>query len=491
MELAGGISTVRIEIDPARARRWHARLAERLTDAGLRVVVAPSGGGPPYPVALALLAWLERLTLERGREGAASPVSMDAFARWRGEAAVADVVIDLTARADTAPGALRALCDGHPGEEAAAAALLRGSKPMIAVAPDAPALTIAVEDPKRLVRALDQVCARLGMALFDAIRALGDGRGLARGAASARSAGWTPALSLGAFAREARRALERRLQAAPHWAIGWRRLSGTPLHESLTLPATGYAMLPDDGRRFLADPVLWRANGRTALFMEEFPFATGKGILSVVDVGPDGPGGPPRPVIERTGHLSYPFVFEHGGAIWLIPESSTERKLVLYRAVDFPDAWEEAAVLMDGVELHDATLDTLADGSLVLLANMTREGTSSWDTLVAYTAPGLLGPWTPHPANPLMVDALAARPAGRMIRAGGRLIRPAQDCRARYGAGLAFAEVTRLDREGFAQRLLGVVAPGPALPGNGLHAYDLLDGLEVVDVLRDRAAANI
>lgn len=477
--------TVRIDIDPARARHWHLRLARHLSDSGHHVIVAPVSGGAPYPLALTLLTGLERLVLERGRPGPSSPIDFSAFTAWR-ETRTADVVIDLSARSDGPASELRALYDGHPGEEAAAAALLRGTTPRIAVATDAADLRIAVEDPKRLVRALDQISARLCLALLDAVAAHAAGRPRPRGAVGPTRPAWDMALSATCFVQEIRRTLQRRLAAAPHWYIGWRDANGAPLHETLELPRSGYTIIPDDGRRFYADPVLFRHAGKTALFLEEFPYATEKGLISVIEIGPDGPSPAARPVIERAGHLSYPFVFAREGEVWMIPESSSERKLILYRARDFPLRWEEAAVLLDNIELHDATLHEAEDGMLVLFANVTSDGTSSWDTLTAYTATSLHGPWRPHPANPLLVDALASRPAGRLFRAGGRLIRPAQDCRSHYGAGLAFAEVTRLDAHGFAQDLLGVVAPGPGLPGRGLHAYDLLDGLEVVDGCRDR-----
>ena len=41
----------------------------------------------------------------------------------------------------------------------------------------------------------------------------------------------------------------------------------------------------------------------------------GKGVISAVEFGADGPLGAPQPVLETAGHLSYPYVFERDGAI--------------------------------------------------------------------------------------------------------------------------------------------------------------------------------
>ena len=60
----------------------------------------------------------------------------------------------------------------------------------------------------------------------------------------------------------------------------------------------GWTDLPDDGRRFYADPfpIVWR--GRTFLFVEEFEHRRGKGVISAVEFGADGPLGAPEPVLE-------------------------------------------------------------------------------------------------------------------------------------------------------------------------------------------------
>ena len=112
----------------------------------------------------------------------------------------------------------------------------------------------------------------------------------------------------------------------------------------------------------------------------------------------------------------------------------------------------------------------------------TRDGAGSHsDMLSLFTAERLLGPWTPHPANPVLIDAGSARPAGNIVRRGGRLWRPVQDCRAGYGTALGLAEITRLDREGFAQEVRTVLRPGPGWPGRKLHTLNRAGPLEVID----------
>jgi len=85
----------------------------------------------------------------------------------------------------------------------------------------------------------------------------------------------------------------------------------------------------------------------------------------------------------------------------------------------------------------------------------------------------------------VLLDFAAARPAGAMFQHDGALIRLAQDCRGGYGAGLSFARVDRLDEQGFAQTIVGHVAPRTRKT-RGLHTYNRAGDVEVIDLYEIR-----
>ena len=106
-----------------------------------------------------------------------------------------------------------------------------------------------------------------------------------------------------------------------------------------------------------ADPFLFEHEGRHHLFCEDMPPGASRAVISHTELHPDGAAsGPPVPVLERPYHLSYPFVFAHEGEVFLIPETSAQRRVELYRAVDFPHEWRREQVLLDGLVASDATL---------------------------------------------------------------------------------------------------------------------------------------
>lgn len=486
---------IRLAIDPARARQWHRGLADELRRRGHQVSIALRPGGPKPPPSLSLVLMLERLTGRSRGVHASSSWDGTELKQAEDSAKEAQLEIDLTGvscRAATSR-TLRPVYADALVEEAAAASLLQGRIPAIGVsdseAPGYPLMTRpAVEHMHDLGRSLDNLNARLVSILAQAADLAAQGRKAAGADALALrdAVVWTASGAFSTLSHAARHVLAKLLRRAPHWYVGWRRAGADRLTETMQIPTGGWSVLPDDGKRFYADPMIVSWQGRSFVFVEEFPYATAKGVISAVEIGPQGPVGAPKVVFEAKGHLSYPFVFERDGAMWMIPESSSSNTVDLYRAENFPGGWMHVATLLSGMQVGDATL--VEHGGKLWLAGTVGGGdASTWDALHLWSSARLEGPWAPQGTNPVLLDALGARPAGAFYLRNGELWRPAQDCTTGYGAGLALCRVTKLDDEGFAQEIRAVLrAGGSDWPGSGLHTVNWAGGLEVVDGCRDR-----
>jgi hypothetical protein len=473
-----------LRLAPNRLRRWHVRLAERLARRpDTQVAVAWSAGAKPLPGAVGLLFTLERLIygLPPGDEVMAAPGELAPFAAM----GPADLVLDFT---DTLPPASRCIWrvtfDGAADEVALLAALTQKRTPIVAISDIAGGAAVVAGHPGTesagiFTLAYRDVVARTATMIMAALD----------GAAARADAGQRPAaLATGQIAQFAARGLARaavrRLYHlgynAPHWRVGWRFVDGPDVIDLRAHPPTGWRELPDDRRRFYADPFPIERDGRMFLFVEDFVHAVGYGVVSVVEFDASGPVGTPRPVLDTGSHLSYPFVFEHGGEVWLVPESGAAGTIDLYRAEAFPDRWVKEATLISGLTASDATLFE-HDGRWWMLATVRDEGGAYSDALHIWSAPQLPGPWQPHRRNPVLVDIATARPAGRVVRRGAKLIRPFQDCDAGYGAALGLAEITRLDEDGFSQEVVATLRPGPLWPGSRLHTLNRAGRLECID----------
>lgn len=229
---------------------------------------------------------------------------------------------------------------------------------------------------------------------------------------------------------------------------------------------SGMRELPCPQGHFYADPMLHRHEGRTWLLVEDFDYRRGKGCLVALPWDADRPPGPPQTVLDLDVHLSYPFVFEWRGDTYLVPESANAQRVSLYRARRFPDRWELVCDLLQGNRAVDATLRE-HEGRWYLFAKICGAGGGTLDELFLFHADTPMGPFRPHPANPLISDVRRARPAGRLFQHAGRLIRPSQDCARSYGNALVFNQVLELSARHYREQMLGRLAPDWA-PGLGL-----------------------
>jgi hypothetical protein len=266
-----------------------------------------------------------------------------------------------------------------------------------------------------------------------------------------------------------------------HWRIAFRPLANDATIGRGHWPDATWTHVTDDRQRYFADPFPFVENGRTYVFCEEYPYATRKGIISVFEITDRQPTSP-RPVLERPYHLSYPFVFRRGSAIYMIPETSSVGRIELYRAESFPDRWAFERVLVENVIASDATLVS-SQGRDWLFASIADEGASTWDALGLFYADDLFGEWNSHPLNPVLIDAGAARPGGAIVEMNGALRRVAQDCRRLYGGGIALADVVRLDPEDYSQIVRAMLAAPPGSGAQGAHTLNIAEAIEVIDLV--------
>ncbi len=412
-------------------------------------------------------AWL-------GRRSAAMQVIPPPIDPVSGDASRPVLVLD---GGEGPSGSLHPLFEGESGVERLFRCLLEGRAPRLAVARiDATGTGIlseglpALRDPSLLSTSLDDCYDRLICLIAAALLAPSHNPpALGRSPRRLHFPLDTPAgfLLHGLVGKAVRRLVPRR----EHWRVAARPrgADGSSLH-----------VLPDDGARYYADPFPLLSDGRLHVFFENLPSASRRGVISAAVLSETGFSRPIE-VLARPYHLSYPFVFAEGGEIYMMPESADVRRLELYRAAPFPERWELAGVLLEGVAVADATL-IRHGGRYWLFATSAEPPGTSWDRLLLFHSPALQGPWRAHRRNPVLIDAGAARPAGRMWHEGDQLMRVAMDCRGGYGNGVVVLRVDRLDPDGYAQTPVASVDVPPG--ADGLHTFNSCAGYDLFD-LRD------
>jgi hypothetical protein len=269
------------------------------------------------------------------------------------------------------------------------------------------------------------------------------------------------------------------------WRVGILRapLAEVLAGEGLTAPIL---WLPEIGPlRFDADPFgLWR-DGRLHVFLETYDYRDRRGTIDVLTFDADLQLLGRQPALSEPWHLSYPFVFEAEGEIFMLPEAHRSGRLTLYRAEEFPLRWTAHAVIaLDQVAI-DAT-PVFHEGRWWLFYTPATSRADKVSALHVAYASSLAGPWTPHPGNPVRYDPSSSRPGGTPLVMDGVLVLPMQDCRTTYGGAIRPLRIDVLTPTAFQAAAGEVIAPTAAFApfAAGLHTLSSAGSLTLIDAKR-------
>ncbi len=270
----------------------------------------------------------------------------------------------------------------------------------------------------------------------------------------------------------------RGLLRAAKWSVG---VADAPIAAWLSGTAPEVRWMREHGSsRYLADPFAVEHDGRLVALVEDYDYATHRGVVSAVDLDGDGT---PQVVLDTGVHASYPYVLEHEGEIYCIPETYQADEVRLYRATDFPTEWTHEATLLTGVAALDPTVFH-HDGRWWLFCTDRNDGSNT--KLLVFHAEQLTGPWQPHALNPVKTDVRSSRPGGTPFYLEGRLHRPAQDTSSSYGGAISIGRIDELSPTSFSEELVATIAPpSRGRYNDGLHTLSAVGDRTVVDGRRD------
>lgn len=251
-------------------------------------------------------------------------------------------------------------------------------------------------------------------------------------------------------------------------------------------------LMPDTSRmtplypppdRLWADPFVYSTPDSHFVFVEELMFTAGKGHIAVLELSHDGQLQGVQTVLARPYHLSYPFLFEWEGVLYMMPESGANRSVELYRCEAFPGRWALHGVLLHEVHAADATL-VEHDGRWWMFVTQAEDGGNLNEQLYLYSAATPLGPFAPHPGNPVKSGLRGTRPAGALFVHEHTLYRPAQDCSRVYGESVVLHRVESLTPTTYRESEVAVITAVGSNESRRVHTINRGDGIRVLDALR-------
>lgn len=225
---------------------------------------------------------------------------------------------------------------------------------------------------------------------------------------------------------------------------------------------------------FWADPFLFKKENKTYVFFENLSYCNMVGKISCGEVCKDSKKKfiltNVKDVLVKEYHLSYPQIFEDNGEIFMIPETSTNKRIEVYRALNFPYEWELYSFAFEGESISDTTYFQDEEGKKWLFLNKN-------NGLYIYQIEDLkFSKIFQHKLNPISMNTKFSRNAGSIFKYNNDYIRPNQyNIKGVYGYGLRFSKILKLNLLEYLEEEIKVVKPDfiPGIIGvHHLHQYD-------------------
>lgn len=208
----------------------------------------------------------------------------------------------------------------------------------------------------------------------------------------------------------------------------------------------------------LADPFLFVYRNVLYLFYESKNFFT-PGVLKMVKTTDLIHWSEPITVLKEKFHLSYPFVFEDNGTVYMIPETGAVGEVRIYQA-DNDElthfSYKETILRQPKdrvVKMGYGDSSIYKKNGIYYLMTMLQYE-DEINTLELYTSPNLFGPYTKHPSSPIKKSMKVGRDAGSWIEYKGNLYRMSQDCTRRYGDNVNVSKITTLSEMTYKEMLV-------------------------------------
>lgn len=248
------------------------------------------------------------------------------------------------------------------------------------------------------------------------------------------------------------------------------------------IPSDKYIHLTQDASISRADCFVIKSENQNFVFFEEYFIQKNrKGYLcvGVFDELSQTIKNTKR-ILEKNHHLSYPFVFQHKGYWYLIPESRLSKTIDLYRFTEFPYVVEYCKTLLENVDAVDSSIVEEAGKFFLFTSLADNGGPQNSNLSIFYSDDFLNADFLPHPCNPIFPKSGFGRMAGPLYRKGGRLYRPAQDCRYTYGRRVRHYEIGKLSDTEYEESLAETFLPPKGCMAT--HTYSRSEDYEFIDV---------
>lgn len=263
------------------------------------------------------------------------------------------------------------------------------------------------------------------------------------------------------------------------WSIAFKNNS------DLSYPLSKYNEIKNPKNCYLADPFVITYLNKTICFAEEFNYSSNKGRIIAYELIGDsyqylGIA------IEEKFHLSFPYVFEFDNQIFMIPETSANKQIRLYKCKNYPLNWELYEVMIDKIEGVD-TLLINRNKLWYLLTNKCSAGLKKncSELHIFWNDNFMKGKWRPLKSpNPIIFNAEGGRNGG-IFKKESKLYRISQNHQTNnYGSSFNINEIKSISKETYKEEFIQKIYPGFKKGIIGTHHFNSNGEYSVIDFKR-------
>ena len=239
---------------------------------------------------------------------------------------------------------------------------------------------------------------------------------------------------------------------------------------------------------FWADPFILNYNDKNYVFFENYNYKTKKGKISCGIIENEELTNI-TDVLDRSYHLSYPYVFDMDGDIYLMPETSENNRLEIYKCISFPDKWQLYSTSFEGEKVGDAFFyDDDNNQKWLFLNKRVDLNTLLENELYIYKVDTLkLDNLEPHKQNPVIINSKKARNGGSIFKYNGGTYRPSQaNIFGVYGRALNISKIEKLTIDEYIEKDVVTVYPNFCKGLVSMHHLHQSNKLFVIDAAYKR-----
>ncbi len=272
-----------------------------------------------------------------------------------------------------------------------------------------------------------------------------------------------------------------------HWQIAVVKSSdGTTqsMTDVATIPIQDFKNIAETTDVMWADPHLIEHQTGLYMFFEQMHEHNNNAHIAYAKLDDHGQMINNGIALTAAHHLSFPYVFEHAGGCYMIPETASLNCVNLYKATKFPDQWEHHATLIENINAADSVLIQHNGLWWMFTSCQSHRSVDERDELQIYYAEDIEGPWQAHAANPVITGIDRSRMAGPIVSEDGQLYRVSQYGAWRYGYGINTSRIDELTPTSYRETAVLRKIPDKKSQWVGCHSLCQLGDLTVIDRVR-------